>query len=212
MKQRHVKLLAPVIALLTFVAGCSLNTVETDTVSASGPVPEHKVESISESHPLVREFLNYALENNFASKVAGQFDLENLEIMTLTETGTQILVVPVILLKNSPQEEQYVYFESSTRRTFSVTSSHQDDFEKVITKKLDDDSSVTLLRDTKTGRIQLVKDDAASKTAVPDCWVDCMDTAVSACMGDWLCIIECGLVFSYCVAAIAIACGISCNN
>lgn len=56
-------------------------------------------------------------------------------------------------------------------------------------------------------RITISKEKSLSKA--PASWSQCMELAIESCSDDWLCSIECGLAFTWCVAAVSLACCLS---
>ena len=167
---------------------------------------EHQIEILSD---------NSGIERFVSSKTMLKYNLNEkdaFEFKVIRHSGVEALIVET-KSNASHDTNSFLVLNEHLGVAYEINSRNEGGVEKIEVHHLGSGKKVIVTRDIK-GHIQLTTppDQIGGTAAAENCWEDCMETAFEACFDDWECTVECGLVFNYCVAAVALSCAISCNN
>jgi hypothetical protein len=211
------------IAIFAFTISCSTNEdiVKKNDKDYYESVGIKSVVSISQDNPIFEKFKNSTDfgDLNKSGRVSSN-DFSSIELVTFNSIDDKKLLKIKVEGSNSNlrtsgvetvTEIAAVYSESIDEFVVSWMQEYlideQQKSEVVNHYWLDGTKYLSLTINTETKKILTIEEFGTSngRTAAVT-WEKCMKTAYESCSSDWQCAIMCGLIFTECIAATAVAC------
>ncbi len=201
MKARIIFLLA-ILVLASCDNEQSITTKQSSRFERAGIT---SIEVIPASSPIVTAFTKTDFYKSLSSNF-GAINLSRTEFMTLTTKNINFVK---FYFDNSQLTMLAIY--DNVRSEFVNAYVHEyrlESTKEYVNQYTTEGSKYLSLRiDSKTKAIESMSVNKMSNGRTQD-WSSCMETAYNACSADWQCAIMCGLVFTECIAATALACAI----
>lgn len=220
------KISALVILVQLVVSSCSTNEVakvENGKLDYYDAVGVNSVIPVDKSHFIYQEFekSTYFSSANRSGRVSTD-NINKLELVSFTNMpGMKLLKMTMKEDESSSgidgvdviEELNVLYNEDLSEIAMSWIQDYAIDLENKVEVSnqyyIDGSKYLSVKVNTETTsvlNIERFDTNNSGRMEREMSWGDCMEMAIEACADDWQCAVLCGLVFTECVAAIAIAC------
>jgi hypothetical protein len=196
-----------------------VDVVNDDIYSSGKSSPEsesYTVVSVTEDSTIVSEFIETELYDSIVSTTNSSPQLDSAYKLVFDTTALEVLTIPISDTDSTSRSIYCVYHPDSNiflgAFIFDVWIRDIDSSTRVKLSYPNGEPAISVVADNSNHIISVSSNQNPIYEPVGgmDCIINCFEAAMSACMDDFWCAIECALCFEYCVAAITISCTYHC--